>query len=618
MRSNIFLLRLRALLSTPSLTVAQDDDVDYNEVWNYAPDFSNDKFPPYPDLKDESGNNITVENIRGTHLFGWKGCGNEEVNKITRAYKDFHTLTSQDGVYKNIDWAHAAAVDFWGPKIFEAANEVWSYWWSYQPPWFSWRQLWIEVRCSDSKQGSDSSDPDDVCGDAKPDRDHCPYRAPLQSSKPTLQAWSDPTGKYSKITFCNDFFNLDTFEESMSKNRPANQKKRLDKWDNQARCFLHEITHLDYFMNAGPGDENKSPYVSDLEIRYTDRGSTGWHEAYGPYNARVLTNYRDPDPQYSGYYTQRNADNYAWFALAKYVEGKIGGYPDLPRAGRKKPLEEPRDAATHGPPQRRDVDDGIVEARDEDDPPEDMPEYPGCGDRAEYGPGAAAETASISSAHEAGPTDTPNGGGDDLPEVECADSGGVRFHKSIARGAMQVLCGNKDNWDKVITPPISLGSGSTEDGKEKTWKVTTNSRVPTGTDEVWTGMLFAQDSCMGFSNFVVGKDDSEKLLDCTAKYIKIMEECSNESGWMTGGTIKDVCIVYDIRGALEWEKPYDGWYEGQGEMKCEETDTSAIGGEESALHGTCTCWYKKYEGLTEVFKKPESGNCADVDKEDIY
>ncbi|RYO89846.1 hypothetical protein DL766_007921 [Monosporascus sp. MC13-8B] len=117
MRSNIFLFfRLWALISTPSFTIAQDDDVDYNEVWNYAPDFFNDKFPPYPDLKDESGNNITVENIRGTHLFGWKGCGNEEVNKITRAYKDFHTLTSQDGVHKNIDWAYAAAVNFWRPN----------------------------------------------------------------------------------------------------------------------------------------------------------------------------------------------------------------------------------------------------------------------------------------------------------------------------------------------------------------------------------------------------------------------------------------------------------------------------------------------------------------------
>jgi hypothetical protein len=96
--------------------VAQDGDVDYEQVWDHAPDFSNDGHQPFPSLKDDDGNDISVENLRGTRLFGYKGCEKEEANKIDQAFKDFHTLVSQNGVHSNIDWAHAAAVDFFGPS----------------------------------------------------------------------------------------------------------------------------------------------------------------------------------------------------------------------------------------------------------------------------------------------------------------------------------------------------------------------------------------------------------------------------------------------------------------------------------------------------------------------
>jgi hypothetical protein len=84
-------------------------------VWDYAPDFGTIA-PPYPDLKNPDGSNITIANLRGTHLFGWKGCEKEEVNEITTAYNDFYTLAQQLSVYNNIDWKSQAATDFWGPS----------------------------------------------------------------------------------------------------------------------------------------------------------------------------------------------------------------------------------------------------------------------------------------------------------------------------------------------------------------------------------------------------------------------------------------------------------------------------------------------------------------------
>jgi hypothetical protein len=168
------------------------------------------------------------------------------------------------------------------------------------------------------------------------------------------------------------------------------------------------------------------------------------------------------------------------------------------------------------------------------------------------------------------------------------------------------------------SPPISIGDGETEDGKEKTWGVTTSQDMSIGTDHVWLRMLFSQESCSGSANFVGGQDDDEKLQDCADKYMKIMNECSDESGKMTGGTLVDACIVYDIRGALEDEKPYDDWYPGKGVFKCEETVVSEIGGDESDLAGTCTCWYSEQDTLTDVFNMPDSGSCDDVDQNGFH
>jgi hypothetical protein len=227
-----------------------------------------------------------------------------------------------------------------------------------------------------------------------------------------LEAFSDANpddSRYSRITFCNDFFKLNTFQDAMTlgKKLKAKDKTNLIKWNNRARCFFHEVTHLDYFMNAGAGDDGKSPYVSDLEVNYPTSGKNEWHACYGPYNAKVLRNWVPEDAQYSGYFTQRNADNYAYFALAKYVQKQIGKYPSSPSPGRKKPTQEPRDAKSHEEPQGN--PDGLKKGQDRDllpgpeQDPDDTP-YPGCPDRVGTYVAQAAIVSSISSQHASHPT----------------------------------------------------------------------------------------------------------------------------------------------------------------------------------------------------------------------
>lgn len=255
-----------------------------------------------------------------------------------------------------------------------------------------------KVRCSDSKLGPSSSDPQNVCGDGKPDNNNgqCGVggQKPVGGGTKQLQAFSDNGGRYSMITFCNGFFSLQAFGDAINLGKKLGSRKTdLSLWDNRARCFLHEVTHLDYFMNAGPGDQGKSPYVWDLEVEY--RGD--WHECYGPYYAKMLRNWVDADPQYSGYYTQRNADNYAWFALASYVKGQINQYPGSPSPGRRKPQSEPRNSATHAAPEG--LPNNATQSQDVDQIPEDGEEppntvYPGCPDN--YGSDVAAAAVSLS------------------------------------------------------------------------------------------------------------------------------------------------------------------------------------------------------------------------------
>ncbi|KAF2012502.1 hypothetical protein BU24DRAFT_352076, partial [Aaosphaeria arxii CBS 175.79] len=151
-----------------------------------------------------------------------------------------------------------------------------------------------------------------------------------------MEAYSSPTENWSRITFCKKFFNdlksLDEVTKNVKNQRPEVQD-HLDQWNNRARCFFHEITHLNYFMNA----PEKSPFIDDALITYKSKEGTVEEGAYGPYNVKVLRNFRG-DAWYAG----QNADTFAWYAMAMWAKKEIGRYPHLPAAGSKKPTKAPR------------------------------------------------------------------------------------------------------------------------------------------------------------------------------------------------------------------------------------------------------------------------------------
>jgi hypothetical protein len=74
---------------------------------------------------------------------------------------------------------------------------------------------------------------------------------------------------------------MPSLSEAMSNTakKPASTKRKLDAWDNRARVFLHETTHLDYFMNA-PGS---SPLIDDLKIDWKSPKGVVRDWVYGPF-----------------------------------------------------------------------------------------------------------------------------------------------------------------------------------------------------------------------------------------------------------------------------------------------------------------------------------------------
>ena len=82
----------------------------------------------------------------------------------------------------------------------------------------------------------------------------------------------------------------------------------MENWNNRARVFFHEMTHLDSFMNADDKDDNSlSPEVFDVEFNYKRPGQLKeTAQAYGPYYAKMLRNFIPKDAKLIGYYTQRN------------------------------------------------------------------------------------------------------------------------------------------------------------------------------------------------------------------------------------------------------------------------------------------------------------------------
>ncbi|KAI9657865.1 MAG: hypothetical protein M1831_004101 [Alyxoria varia] len=270
----------------------------------------------------------TPLNKVGTYLYGYNGCDRAQRGKINDAFYDAWVMSKIEGVYRNIDWNSAPALEFLGAPgvnkdqqaqiqaVFaNMATVIYSYINPFQHP--------LHVRCDDPKKECQK----------RPDNDPCQPDPPNDGAKPkpTPEAYalnSDPDDSYPMINFCDGFHNSRSLEDAIKRGtalrKPNNFK--IDEYHNRAQIFFHELTHLHLAADSEGGSPN--PEVWDLTISIKLTSDRSWNTvAYGGLSSKLIARYQTE----TGYYVQRNADNFAFYATAKYIMTRNKNvYPHLP------------------------------------------------------------------------------------------------------------------------------------------------------------------------------------------------------------------------------------------------------------------------------------------------
>ncbi|KAL0469374.1 hypothetical protein QR685DRAFT_444120, partial [Neurospora intermedia] len=141
----------------------------------------------------------------------------------------------------------------------------------------------------------------------------------------------DPKYKRASINFCDAYFASDTLDQAMenaNKGYPLSYWADLTRYEpNQGATWFHELLHIDWVSLSGDYGDNER--VVDLKLSFPHKPSPLIYDAYSPYLCKALARLR----QNAADWTIRNADSLTLYALANYVQNKMGNlYPHLPLA----------------------------------------------------------------------------------------------------------------------------------------------------------------------------------------------------------------------------------------------------------------------------------------------
>ncbi|KAF5681220.1 glycoside hydrolase family 18 [Fusarium heterosporum] len=259
-----------------------------------------------------------------TRLFGWQGCNRYHKRAIYSGWQQSWKI--MDVVKgKNLNWNEAAAFEYLAPpfineedqaamqKIIDTVATI-KGGSSLNP--FKW---WLHVRCDD---------PDNKCP------------CGLGSSTIAYTTDKDEDSKYARINFCPRYFelaNLDQIvKENSKKSLPVEERANLENYiRNKGHTWYHELLHIDWASGVLPGW-----HIKDMLATYLDEdGFERYTYLYGPERTKALARYKFQP----SFFIRRNADSFAMYAMAKYVQKAIGKYPHLPLAME---LEEVKDLSS--------------------------------------------------------------------------------------------------------------------------------------------------------------------------------------------------------------------------------------------------------------------------------
>ncbi|KAL8842264.1 MAG: hypothetical protein Q9170_000590 [Blastenia crenularia] len=574
--------------------VLTDDD----EAAPLTADQLADAYPPPP---------VGTYNYYPTRLFGYDGC--DAANKawkgnINEAYEDANSLVNVDGVKNNIKWDDAAALEFFGPDALNKGQQ---------------KQMQAVLANAKICSKGDDKDP---CKDT----DYDSIDAGNDASMVVLAYANNPKqseDKYSEINFCTPFFDQRGLSNAIGYgSAPSNilVKNDIRRYDNRGATMLHEMLHLDLAANSV--NNNPNPQVRDLKIKYSQRLDTGKkrtkiEKAYGGELTKILARYVPFSGGFkkTGYFTQRNDDSYVFFALSKYVQGKINSYPFIPQIINK---------MIDGPPTLPDNNRPTIIEYTPDNDGLGITSFDVQSCSAQIAVDSLADVEIIGLQNDdAYPASYQTQRqewlrqitGPQIPNPLCIDEPAADA-KSVdqAEGtdAIVKFCSEKQYWDTQIVSPVSM-----TDGQGKAIAVSDSFSVNGGADKIYLQLGYAETGhCQGNFAFTIGNNDDEKLAYCTDRFDKILNGCDTSStSKKYGGSLEEICAVYKIT-TVSKDDPDPHTLVGTGDLgafQCEATNTTAIGGASSDLANSCTCWYEKLKDETAFFDKPSNGGqCTDI------
>ncbi|KAJ6073323.1 hypothetical protein N7467_011408 [Penicillium canescens] len=254
--------------------------------------------------------------------------------KIDDAYYDAWLISNTEGVASRIDWNNAAALEFLGAPMAnkDQQSEIQAVFANTATVIYSSKnpfQHWIKIRCDDPSNVCPKSNEDDPCKSSSSKRD---VQAKVDKELLAYATNSDPDSPdYPMINLCEGFFDRRSLADAISFGNAYRypEKARLANYNNRGATFLHELFHLNVAANSP--DPNPNVIDLDIQIKY-GKDKVLDVPAYGPLATKVLARWQgNAALGTTGYWVQRNADNLAYYALAKYVMTKNGGlYPHLP------------------------------------------------------------------------------------------------------------------------------------------------------------------------------------------------------------------------------------------------------------------------------------------------
>lgn len=135
------------------------------------------------------------------------------------------------------------------------------------------------------------------------------------------------------LLFCSHWFSLPLLNDAYSAARSSKYLADISRYDFRARPWM-TATMLVKTIGTFPTDSDDKPIMGHRKINDPDDPFRKRH-VLGAAQAKYLSKYIQDQAQLIK--TLSNADDWAWYALATYVQGRTGEYPQRPLVPKELP-----------------------------------------------------------------------------------------------------------------------------------------------------------------------------------------------------------------------------------------------------------------------------------------